>query len=122
MISKLIEVYNEMTVQDKKKIANNTADFINDRLVIIEKELSSVESDLEGMKTQNQGLDVKSAGEQYWTESRGYQSSSKELATQMKLVEIMRQRLSDPSRVDDLIPDWLIIILKKLLQSIILYC
>jgi capsular exopolysaccharide synthesis family protein len=104
MISKLIEVYNEMTVQDKKKIANNTANFINDRLVIIEKELSSVESDLEGMKTQNQGLDVKSAGEQYWTESRGYQSSSKELGTQMKLVEIMRQRLSDPSRVDDLIP------------------
>jgi len=104
MVTKLIEVYNQMTIEDKKIVANNTADFINDRLVIIEKELSSVESSLEGMKTQNQGLDVKSAGEQYWTESRTYQSSSKELATQMKLVEIMRQRLSDPSRVDDLIP------------------
>lgn len=104
MITKLIEVYNQMTIEDKKTVANNTADFINDRIVIIEKELSSVESSLEGMKTQNQGLDVKSAGEAYWTESRTYQSSSKELETQMKLVEIMRQRLSDPSRVDDLIP------------------
>ena len=104
MVTKLIEVYNQMTIEDKKTVANNTADFINDRLVIIEKELSSVESSLEGMKTQNQGLDVKTAGEQYWTESRTYQSSSKEIETQMKLVEIMRQRLNDPSRADDLIP------------------
>src|SRR5690606_5095776 len=81
-----------------------TADFLDDRIKIIEKELTNVESELEGMKTQNQGLDVKSAGEQYWTESRTYQSSSKELETQMKLVEIMRQRLNDPNKVDDLIP------------------
>lgn len=104
MIVKLIDVYNQTTVNNKKEIANKTADFLDDRIKIIEKELTNVESELEGMKTQNQGLDVKSAGEQYWTESRTYQSSSKELETQMKLVEIMRQRLNDPNKVDDLIP------------------
>ncbi len=104
MITKLIEVYNVMTIEDKNTIARNTADFIKDRIAIIEEELSSVESNIEGMKIQNQGLDVKAAGEQYWSESRGYQSSSKDIETQKKLVEIMRQRLNDPARSRDLIP------------------
>ncbi|MFZ4263440.1 GumC family protein [Sphingobacterium sp. HJSM2_6] len=104
MITKIIQVYNQMTIENKNAIARNTSEFIKERIALIETELSNVETDLEQMKTQNQGLDVKAAGEQYWSESRTYEASSKEIETQMKLVEIMRNRLSDPSRVNDLIP------------------
>ena len=104
MITNLITVYNNMTINDKKALGDTTANFIRDRIAIIETELSGVESQIEGMKTSNQGLDVKSAGEQYWSDSRGYDASSKEIETQMKLVEIMRQRLDDPSKRDELIP------------------
>ena len=46
MLNTLINVYNEEAVKDKNQVAVNTANFINERLIIIESELGSVESDL----------------------------------------------------------------------------
>ena len=46
-INTLVAVYNEEAIRDKNQVAINTADFINDRLIIIENELGHVESDLE---------------------------------------------------------------------------
>ena len=42
VLNTLITVYNEETVKDKNQIAINTSNFINERLVIIEKELGGV--------------------------------------------------------------------------------
>ena len=43
MLNTLITVYNEEAIRDKNQVAINTADFINDRLIIIENELGGVE-------------------------------------------------------------------------------
>ncbi|MBB6130783.1 GumC family protein [Mucilaginibacter lappiensis] len=102
LIMKLIEVYNGMTINDKNRIGVSTAEFIKKRLSIIEQDLGSVESNLESMKVANQGLDIKSASDAYWTDSRQYQSSGKDLETQLSLIEIMRQRLIDKDK--ELIP------------------
>ena len=53
----LITVYNEEAIKDKNRIAVNTAEFIKERLQIIEHELGSVETDIEDLKRANNGLD-----------------------------------------------------------------
>lgn len=61
-LTALINVYNEVYLQDKNKIAENTASFLRDRLGIIESELGSVESNIEDLKIANQGIDIATAG------------------------------------------------------------
>lgn len=50
VLNTLITVYNEETIKDKNQIAINTSQFINERLIIIEKELGGVESEIENYK------------------------------------------------------------------------
>ena len=47
VLNMLITVYNEEAVRDKNQVAVNTADFINERLIIISRELGGVETELE---------------------------------------------------------------------------
>src|SRR5690606_19650992 len=103
VLSNLIEVYNQESLNDKNKVAAITADFIKERLKIIEEDLGSVEEKLEGIKRSNYGLDISAAGQQYWSESREYMSTSKDIETTKKLVEAIRDRLLS-SEKDELIP------------------
>jgi tyrosine-protein kinase Etk/Wzc len=60
VINTLIAIYNEAAINDKNQIARNTSEFINDRLIIIEKELGSVDTDIERFKKTNQLTDIHS--------------------------------------------------------------
>ena len=60
VLNALIQVYNEEVIIEKNQIAVNTADFINERLLIIEAELGLVEADLESFKKKNALLDLSS--------------------------------------------------------------
>ena len=50
ILDMLITVYNEEAIKDKNRISVNTAEFIKERLQIIEHELGSVETDIEDLK------------------------------------------------------------------------
>ena len=45
-----------MCIRDRNRIAVNTAEFIKERLQIIEHELGSVETDIEDLKRANNGV------------------------------------------------------------------
>ena len=49
-INQLLEMYNRNTNNDKNEIAQKTAEFIDERIGIISKELGSTEADLETFK------------------------------------------------------------------------
>ena len=104
VLNTLISVYNEEAVNDKNQVAVNTAEFINERLVIIERELGGVESDLESFKKANQIVDLSSAAGMYMGESQKYNSSVLELDTQLRLAEYIKEYLTDPTKEIDLIP------------------
>ena len=104
VLNTLITVYNEEALKDKNQVAVNTADFINERLIIIENELGSVESDLESFKRDNQIVDISSAAGMYMSESQKYNTDALELETQLKLADFIKHYLTDPSKETDLIP------------------
>lgn len=58
MINTLISVYNTDAINDKNQIVMNTSNFINDRLIVIEKELGDVDSDIESYKRELQLTDI----------------------------------------------------------------
>ena len=51
-LNTLVDVYNFKSIEDKNQEARNTRDFINDRLAIIDVELSSAEGSVEVYKQQ----------------------------------------------------------------------
>ena len=104
VLNMLITVYNEEAIKDKNQVAVNTANFINERLIIIENELGSVESDLESFKRDNQIVDISSAAGMYMTESQKYNTDAMELETQIRLADFIKDYLTDPTKETDLIP------------------
>lgn len=104
ILNTLINVYNEEAIKDKNQVAVNTADFINDRLIIIENELGGVESELETFKQRNQIVDIASSAGMYMSESQKYNSDALELETQLRLANFIKDYLTDPTKETDLIP------------------
>lgn len=104
VLNTLISVYNEESINDKNQVAINTAEFINERLIIIESDLGGVESDLESFKKANNIVDLNSAAGMYVNQSQQYNSDVLELDTQLRLADYIKEYLTDPKRDIDLIP------------------
>lgn len=104
MLNMLVNVYNEEAIRDKNQVAVNTANFINERLIIIGQELGDVESNLESFKRENQTLDISSSASMYLGESQKYNTSALELETQLRLAQYIKEYLTDPKKEADLIP------------------
>ena len=104
VLNMLISVYNEEAINDKNQVAINTAEFINERLIIIENELGGVESHLESFKRENRIVDINTAAGMYVGESQKYNTDVMELETQLRLANYIKEYLTDPTREIDLIP------------------
>ena len=104
VLNTLITVYNEEAIKEKNQVAVNTSNFINERLIIIERELGNVESNLESFKQRNQIVDIASSAGMYMTESQKYNADAMELETQLRLANFIKDYLTDPSKETDLIP------------------
>ncbi len=103
VLDMLITVYNEDAINDKNQVAVNTANFIKERLIIIESELGSVESSLENFKKSNQLVSIESTAGMYMSQSQQYNSSVLQLETEIRLAKYIKEYLTD-SDIIDLIP------------------
>lgn len=104
VINTLIDVYNEDVINDKNRVAINTSNFINDRLIIIEKELGGVDSDIETYKKENRLTDIVSETGIYLQSTSQYQQEGLGLDNQRTLALYIRDYLNDPSKSAELIP------------------
>jgi capsular exopolysaccharide synthesis family protein len=104
ILNTLIDVYNEETINDKNRVAINTADFINERLIIIENELGGVEDRIEKFKQDNKILSIGDAAGQYMGQSQRYTGEEVELETQLRIVNYVKEYLTDPAKETELIP------------------
>lgn len=102
-LDKLIEAYNRDANDDKKRVAQKTAEFINDRIAIINEELGSTEEKLENFKRQS-GLMNMSDAQVYVQESSEYEKKRSEIGTQFSLMEYLKDYVNNPSHQDDVIP------------------
>lgn len=85
-INKLLEVYNINTNNDKNEVAQKTAEFIDERISIISKELGSTEQDLENFKRSAGITDLSSEAQIALTGNAEYEKKRVENQTQINLV------------------------------------
>ena len=87
----------------KKSVATRTAEFINDRIAIINEELGSTEEKLENFKRQS-GLMNMSDAQVYVQGSSEYEKKRSEVGTQLSLMEYLKDYVNSPAHQDDVIP------------------
>lgn len=90
-INQLLEMYNRNTNNDKNEIAQKTAEFIDERIDIISKELGNTEANLENFK-RNAGItDLTSEAQIALTGNAEYEKKRVENRTQISLLEDLRK-------------------------------
>ena len=104
VLNMLITVYNEEAIKDKNQVAVNTADFINERLIIISRELGGVETELEDFKRTNLVVDLGATTGITMGDAQKYGTEALELETQLRLAGYIKEYLTDPSKETGLIP------------------
>ena len=92
-INQLLEMYNRNTNNDKNEIAQKTAEFIDERISIISKELGRTEADLETFKRDAGITDLTSEAQIALAGNAEYEKKSVENRTQISLVNDLRKYL-----------------------------
>lgn len=102
-IDLLVTIYNNEAIADKNLITEKTAKFINERLGIITEELGDVEKDAENYKKKNDITDLPTEAELYLKTGSEVEKGQLEIATQLRVVEMMEGYLSE-NKSSDVIP------------------
>ncbi|MBR5784661.1 MAG: hypothetical protein IKY43_05790 [Bacteroidales bacterium] len=104
ILDTLIEVYNDDAIADKNKIAQNTEDFIVNRIGLISGELEDVDARLATLMKESDITDAAVTANVAVTAGVRYSEQVLEVETELNMVQYMRQHLNDPTKQQDLIP------------------
>lgn len=104
IINRVVFYYNEEAISEKNRSAHNTELFINNRLIAIQKELSSVEEKVEQYRTERGLTDISSEAQMYLQQTGEQDKERSELDIQLSLVEHVEKFLSEPSYIYAPIP------------------
>ena len=104
ILDMIVFVYNENWVADKNQIAVSTSMFINERLGVIEQELSNVDSDISTFKSQNLIPDVQAASSMYMTQSNAINEQIQGLNNELYMTRYIRESLSDDANRNKVLP------------------
>ena len=104
VLNTLLDVYNEDWIEYMSQSSLNTSKFINERLVVIEKELGIVDTDIEKFKSQNKLLDITAETAQVTEESSRYSSEAFNMNNQLSIAKFIREYLVDQTKAFELLP------------------
>jgi len=104
VLNTLIEVYKNDAIEDKNQVLVNTANFIRERLIIIESELSDVDSKIEQYKRDHQLTDITSESALYLQSTGRLDTEALSMENQLDMAEYMKEYLQDNSKLTDPIP------------------
>ncbi|MDP9954606.1 capsular exopolysaccharide synthesis family protein [Epilithonimonas hungarica] len=100
----IVDMYNDYAILDKNTESKKTKDFIDDRILIISKELGDVETEKQQFKVEHKIVDLPSEARlnlQLVTES---QKRELELDTQLELTNVLVNYINSPSNSNQVIP------------------
>ena len=104
VVMKVIELYNLDAVIDKNIMATNTANFIDERLQIVEAELGEVETAVEYYMKENGSADMSQELRIALSNQTAYQKELADVETQINLLNFLDDYLQEPANERSLIP------------------
>ena len=103
-INKLVEIYNRDANDDKNEVATKTAEFIDERINIINGELGTTEQELETFKRDAGLTDLKSDAQLALSENSEYEKKRAENSTQLRLVQFLASYANNPDHAYEVLP------------------
>lgn len=104
VINTLMNVYNESWVEDKNKMAVSTSDFIEDRLVALEKELGDVDDNISHFKSENLLPDLNAVSNLYLEQTRETSRRGQEINSELNMFRYIKSYLKSNPGTETLIP------------------
>ena len=102
-LNSLVSIYNADAIFDKRIISEQTAKFINERLILITDELGGVEKDVENYKYKNKITDLPTEAELYLENASESKKNAIITGTEIKVVDFMIDYLKNNNE-NDIIP------------------
>lgn len=103
-LNTLVEIYNDEANEDKNQVALHTAQFIDERIAVINDELGVTETELADYKQQAGITDVSAAAQQALQGSSEYEQKRADNTNQLRLVGDLRNYLENPANRNEVIP------------------
>lgn len=103
-INSLVRNYNQDANDEKNEVARKSAEFIEDRLAIINSELGSTESELAAFKQRSGLTNITADAQMALEESTKYEQQRIQNATQISLVEFLQNYINNPANANEVIP------------------
>lgn len=103
-INRLVAIYNQDANDEKNEVAEKTAEFIEERIRIINAELGVAENQLATFKQQAGLTDLSSDAKLALQESSKYEQLRVENATQIQLVEFLKAYINQEENANEVLP------------------
>lgn len=103
-LNKLVELYNEEGNNDKNEVAAKTAEFIDERINIINRELGTTESELASFKQRAGVVDIASDATQAAGEQANYERAYAENEVQLSLMNHLKKHILNSENQYEVIP------------------
>lgn len=103
-INCLVTFYNQDANDEKNEVAMKSAEFIEDRINIINQELGTTETQLADFKQKSGLTDLTSDAQLALQENSKYEQMRIENQTQIRLVEFLRDYINNPANAHEVIP------------------
>lgn len=103
MLNALVNEYYNYNIEQTNKIADNTIQFIDDRLLVISGELNRVETNLKNFRQTN-ALDIAAKGAQEEGIAKGLEEKLNEQELQANVANMISQYINNPKRRYELVP------------------
>lgn len=105
ILNAIVDSYKSMNLEEKNRVANNTIQFIDQRLILVTGELSGVESSLEKYRTDNKIVDISSQLSQFMGNFNAADQAIVGLEIKKQVIGMLESFMSDPANADRLIPN-----------------
>ena len=104
ILNALVNVYNEVNIEDKNRISDNTIRFIDERLDVLTGDLAKVEGDLESFKQKYGIVDLEKQGQETYKQSGELKDKISGQEVQLKVIDMVKDYVSTPKRKYELVP------------------
>lgn len=103
-LNKLIEIYNADANEDKNQVAKKTEAFIEERIVLVGKDLDETESDLQDFKVKSGLVNLTTDAQLALEGSSDYEKRLVDINTQLRLVEMLSDHVFNPKNKYEVLP------------------
>lgn len=103
-LNTLVDIYNQRSLADKNEQASSTAQFIEDRLLKLYRELETSETKIENYKRENQIVDAEAEAEYIFKKKETIEASIVELQTKIAVLHMIKEFLESPENKYTLVP------------------